>query len=294
MSQFRHAPYAGSTRPFSIGLKPLDPATMFEPDANLARDLAEKDRLFAGHRDVVFRELPESRAIQEEALAVIAGHLPQTFPEIYTRTDDGMAIAGNRPVVFGAEPPLMSAARMVQEDLLLLSGAGRKHRLIAASVCFPSSWSLVDKFGGDLDDVHAAVPGYESELAVRMARIFDNIKVGIPVWRLNWSLYPDAILHHPQSKQRPRDWFGAGGEGAFVRVERQTLSRLPETGAILFTVKILVDPVSAMRAHPEGRQLAAGLASQIRSLNAEQRAYKALDVHAEEIAAFLDGVAAGA
>lgn len=294
MSQFRHAPYARGSRPFSIGLKPLDPATMFEPDDNLARDLADKDRLFSERRDIVWRELPESRAIQEEALATIADHLPKTFPEIYRRTETGMEIAGARPVAFGTEPPLLTAARMVQEDLLVLAGEGRKHRLIAASVCFPSSWSLVDKFGGDLDDVHAAVPGYESDLAVRMGRIFDNLRVGIPVWRLNWSLYPDAILHHPQSKQRPRDWFGAGGEGAFVRVERQTLSRLPETGAILFTVKILVDPVSAMRTHPEGRELAAGLAAQIRGLNADQRSYKALSEHAEEIATFLDGVAAGA
>lgn len=294
MSQFRHAPYARGTRPFSIGLKPLDPATMFEPDENLARDLTEKDRLLAERREIVWRELPESQAIQEEVLSVLTDHLPKTFPDIYRRTDTGMEIAGARPVAFGTEPPLLTAARMVQEDLLVLAGEGRKHRLIAASVSFPSSWSLVDKFGGDLDAVHAAVPGYESELAVRMGRIFDNVKVGIPVWRLNWSLYPDAILHHSQSKQRPRDWFGAGGDGAFVRVERQTLSRLPETGAILFTVKILVDPVSAMRAHPEGRVLASGLAEQIRSLNAEQRAYKALSEHAEEIAAHLEAIAAEA
>ncbi len=294
MSHFRHAPYAGGTRPFSIGLKPLDPATMFEPDARRAADVAEKDRLIAATRDVVWRELPESRAIQEEVLAYLADHLPKTFPEIYRRTEDGMEIAGSRPVRFADAPPLLSAARMVQEDLLVLSGQGRGHRLVAASVSFPSSWSLADKFGGDLDHVHAAVPGYESDLAVRMGRIFDNAKAGIPMWRLNWSLYPDAILHHPQSKQRPRDWFGAGGEGAYVRVERQTLSRLPETGAILFTVKILVDPVSAMRTHPDGRALASGLAEQIRSLNADQRAYKALDGHAEEIAAFLDQVAAEA
>mgnify|MGYP000846223527 CR=1 FL=1 len=33
-------------------------------------------------------------------------------------------------------------------------------RLAAGSLCFPSSWSLVEKFGKPLQDIHAPVPGF--------------------------------------------------------------------------------------------------------------------------------------
>ena len=47
----RYTPFDGSSKPFTIGLKPLDLATWLEVDDALEPYLAEKDRLYA--------ELPE-------------------------------------------------------------------------------------------------------------------------------------------------------------------------------------------------------------------------------------------
>lgn len=88
---------------------------------------------------------------------------------------------------------------LVQEDLCLMRRGPGGWRLAAASVSFPSSWSLRDKFGRTLDALHEPVPGYAGTMAVRMARVFDNLRVGIPVTRMNWSLYGDAHLHHPDT-----------------------------------------------------------------------------------------------
>ncbi len=288
-----HTPYDGSRRPFAIGLAPLDLAGWIEVDDRLAGDLAEKDRLLATRRDAVFREEPETRAAQREVLDLVADHVIGRFPDRYVRRGDVIRIAAvDRAVDLAEEQPLVAAARLVQEDLVLMRRGPQGWRLAAAVLCFPSSWSLAEKFGGSLDAIHAPVPGYAETLSARVARIFDALRVETPLWRLNWSIYPDADLHHPEPKTLLPDVAGDIAAHAFVRVERQTLRRLPMTGDVLFTIRIHVDPVASLRAHPEGARLAAGLALQIRQLTERESAYKGLAVARERLLDALDLMAA--
>ena len=203
---------------------------------------------------------------------------------------------GSEIVVAGdAVPPLLAAARLVQEDLCLLRRGADGYVLVAAALCFPSSWSLADKIGRPMIAIHEHVPGYRERLAARIDRIFDSLRVELPVWRVNWSIYPDADLHHPEPKQRPRNWFAETGDlisRAFVRVERQTLRRLPASGDILFTIKVLVDPLEGLRRHPNGAQLARGLRDQIAALDRDQLAYKSMLEHRDGMVRALDALCA--
>lgn len=296
---FTHTPYDGSRKAFAVGLAPLDLAEWIEPDAKLAATLAEREALIRDKRDVVVREAPGTRAVQREALELIVAHVTERYPELY-RLDGRMLTVvptGRRfDLDDAAESPLVVAAHLVSDDLLILTPGEGGYRLVAAVLCFPSAWSLAEKFGQTLDGLHEKVPGYESKLARVMNRIFENLKADQPVWRVNWSIYPDDELHHPESKERPRHWFEDPANlepEAFVRVERQTLRRMPESGAMLFTVRIHVDPFSAFRRHPEGRALAASLREQILGLDAEQLAYKALTEHRDAVAAALERIANG-
>src|SRR5699024_2506515 len=119
----------------------------------------------------------------------------------------------------------------------------------AGALCFPSSWLLREKFGRSLQDIHAPVPGFgrgarNEELIQRM---FDYLKVEQPVQRLNWSLQARRELYYPLSdtqrdvraSSRPSKFADlAAVARGFVRVERQTLRKLPQTGDILFTIRI--------------------------------------------------------
>ena len=66
-----HTPYDGSSTPFTIGLKPLDPTAWIEVDSHLEAQLAEKDRLEAGHGATVFAAEPGSEDAQREVLTLI-------------------------------------------------------------------------------------------------------------------------------------------------------------------------------------------------------------------------------
>jgi hypothetical protein len=291
MPAFAHTPYDGSKAPFTIGLSPLDPGRWIEPDERLVATLAEKAFQFENRRAVVFAEEPETRAAQAEVLAALTDHLPARFPDLYARTGADITVTGRTVPLASEDPPLLTAARLVPEDLVLMRRGDDGWRIAAAALCFPSSWSLAEKFGLSLDGIHAHVPGYPA-MAARMTRIFDNLRVDIPVERLNWSIYPDADLHHPESKQLSRDWFERPDAEAFVRVERQTLRRMPASGDILFTIRVMVDPIAAFTAHPDGRRLAAGLRDQLLALDADQLAYKALTHHRGALAARLAEIAA--
>ena len=297
MSAFRYSPYTGDKTPFSIGLAPIDPAEWIETDRNLCRYLAEKDRLLAEDRERVFRAKPETIDAQQETLELVTEFLPRRYPDLYRETASGIEIvsAGNIVGIAGfSDRPLEAAARLVQDDLVLMRRGEKGYELVAACVCFPSSWSLAEKFGRSLDAIHEPVPGYAGRMARRMNLIFDRLPASQIVWRTNWSIYGNDSL----ASFRSGNEFGGteGGfdfDGAYVRVERQTLRRLPRSGDILFTIMIYLDPLTRLRNHPDRAALAGGLRRQVLALNDGELAYKSLTDGQQRLADYLARIADG-
>lgn len=291
-------PYDGSSPLFRIGTKPLDPQDWLEPDAAMASQLTEKARLLAERPEAVFAELPESRPAQAELLALLVDHLPARFPELWQHSNAGMLVVPTDKTVplDGEESPLLTAATLVQDDLLLLEQEQDGWHLTAASLCFPSSWTLSEKLGRRLDAIHAPVPGFGpgTRQAEIMARMFDAMRVETPMIRWNFSLYGDGRLFHPDVSGPEERRFGTGerADPVFLRVERQTLRKLPQTGAIAFTIRISIDPLERLEAHVDGAHIATALIAQITALTPEQLDYKGLTREKERVVRRLGEIAA--
>ena len=263
---------------FKIGLSPLDLAQWFAIDDQLEAYRAERDALTPIKGAEVVRCEPGTEAAQTEVRALIEANLRAHHPQVTIPEDSG-------------GPDLLEAARLVQDDLVLLRRDDSGWRLVAASLHFPSSWSLSEKFGLPLDQVHGNVPefGPGSRNASLMTRIFDFLKVDQPVKRMNWSLYPEAVLHHPyrasdRSQNPGRHRLDAD---SFLRAERQTLVKLPESGDILFGIRIIFDPLQALRQHPEGlNRLKAGLLA----LTPAERDYKGLRDTFDDLLALVESL----
>ncbi|MEW9614172.1 DUF3445 domain-containing protein [Shinella sp. S4-D37] len=297
MKQPAYTPYDGSARLFTIGLGPLDPARWIEPDGDLERYLLEKDRLIADQRDVVFVEEAGTREAQREVLELLAEHITARHPSFYRR-EGSAVVAGARSVDLDTgEAPLVTAGALVQDDLVLMRRDDSGWRLVAGYVAFPSSWSLPEKFGRRMEDIHAPVPdfGEGTRNALLINRMFDNLKVEQPVFRFNWSINPDADLHYPASKAHGAlpDGHALSLETTFARVERHTLRKLPVSGDILFTIRIYTDPLAALRTLPDARRVAAVFADQLVALTLPQAAYKGLATKRAALVAELRAVAAG-
>jgi hypothetical protein len=132
-------------------------------------------------------------------------------------------------------------------------------------------------------------------------RIFDNLDAALPVARLNWSIQSKDALYHPlsaagrigRSAADTSTFPGGDAAHAFIRVERQTLRKLPVSGDILFTIRIHLDPLSVLGRHPDRQRLAASFAAQLSALDTDQLGYKGLGADRDRLVEVLDTIAAG-
>lgn len=298
-----HTPYDGSSKLFTIGLKPLELDKWIEVDRHLIDHLAEKRRLYMEIPDKVFVEEDGTRDAQREVRDLIEAHLMATFPETYRRTSARIEVIGaegNRTDVF-SDAPLVAASLLVQEDLILMRRGDSGWRLAAGSLCFPSSWLLVEKFGRPLQEIHAPVPGFGpgTRPAELINRMFDGLQ-GQAVERFNWSIQADDALYHPLSNVERIDRAtnhpsrfpdGDINAHAFIRVERQTLRKLPVSGDILFTIRIHLDPLKVLARHPNRATLAASFAAQLLALDEAQLDYKGMTADRDRLIGVLNHMA---
>lgn len=229
----------------SMGLRPLEISRWIEIDEHREADLAQKADLLENQYDAVVATRPAGDAPSAELLRELDEWLGTYAPGV-VRT------------VTAEEHPVVVAARWVQEDLCVLV-RDDTWRLQAACVCFPSRWRLADKIGRTLDQIHAPVPGYGEKLSGPTTGAFDRLGDGRSYWRLNWTVLDDPGLHQPGAA---RQLVPAHVDQWYFRVERQTIRRLPETGAIVFTIRNYVTSVRDLCATPEfSEQLTRGIDS---------------------------------
>jgi dimethylamine monooxygenase subunit A len=283
----RYAFFDGPYR-LAMGLHTLAPDDWLEPGPDADAQLAERRRLLAERPAEVVGALPESAAGQHELYALVRDHLPHRFPNRW-RLEDGEVVDRLSGERFPAETtePLTTLGHMVQEDFCLLQASAHGYRLTAAVLCFPAHWRLADKLGRPLDAIHAPVPGFEARLARPVDRFFAALQVERPVWRVNWSLVDTPELFRPPERRaRPQAIDPErAGEQVWLRVERQTLRRLPACGAVVFGIRTYIEPLSEVAADPE---VARALAARMREMPADMAAYKGIAAIREPLLDYLE------
>ena len=138
---------------------------------------------------------------------------------------------------------LWHASLEVADDLVIMqSDAQGVYRLMAASLCSPSDWRLEDKLGKTMAEVHGPIPRLNAVMGPQIDRFFSRLPLDRFVQRFNWSLMP-----HPQYLSRDEWTLTASSDALWYRAERQSLRRLPVTGAIAFTIRVHVCPLFALK-----------------------------------------------
>ena len=292
---FLHTPYDGSKQPFSVGLEPIGVSDWLETDEAFLSQLRRKAELIESAHDTVFQAKEDTGAAQGEVLNLVLSNL-RAREEVYPEWRDGLPVVkdetgGKIPAGSAGEPDLLTAARFIQEDLVLMRKGEAGYTLAAACLCFPSSWSLLEKFGQSMHGIHENVPDFNNaRMGQVVARIFENLKCEQLLARYNWSIYDTPELHHPKPKSlspQVLDGSLASLGALFIRVERQTLRRLPVSGDILFTIKIHHDPIAHLIRDPRCGALAGSLRAQLLNLSSDQLACKGLTPFRDALAGAL-------
>jgi dimethylamine monooxygenase subunit A len=223
------------------GTQPLQPGDYLRLDEAFAGQMALRDELIANRLGAVHGLLPMAQAAAQELYAAVLARLSDVPG--YRRGQGVMLRPDGVEVPLNPGQPLQTLGRLVQEDLCILQPQAGAHILSGAILCFPASWTLAQKLGREMLAIHRPVAPYTPEMAARVQRMLDAIRPEAGLWRMNYLTYAVPDLHHPLPEEAPRDR-SRRVEKPYVRCERQCLIRLPQTGAVVFTIHTYVMPRS--------------------------------------------------
>jgi len=145
------------------------------------------------------------------------------------------------------------------------------YHLEAFSTTFPSGFSTLSKLSLPLSAIHTPVPQYARKIGKSMDRFFARLETGKLVRRANWTitttpeLFVESGTHfHDFDSMSPAEQEVAIVEqhrglniGEMrLRCERQTLMRLPSSGALVFAFKTYVSSLEEVKAEGNGEALA--------------------------------------
>jgi len=240
-------PFRSGAPRFLPALAPIDLAFWLAPDSE-AHVLDWKSGLL-DRPGAVFRQAEDAAPAAEEAACAVEAAL-------------GVSRSGD----------LLSASRLVSDDLVVMEREAGAWVCTALTLTAPTFFAIDAVHRRDLAALHGPVPD-GGRLAGRIGRVFDHVRAGQVLERFNWTLQPGAERHAPDAAPLRAAAQAADPAQALdflhLRVERQTIRRLPQTGAVLFTIRVCLDPVAAIA--PADRP---ALAEAWRTLGPRGRAYK--------------------
>ena len=260
----------------AMGLRALAVEDWLWLDQDHAAETALKCQLSASKREIVYRVMPGHDEAARETAETVLDWLLDHAPSVLERDGPRLRIAATGETLERSQTdPLLAAGCLVQEDLCVLSkGEDGVYRLVAGHLCFPLHWKLEDKLGQPLASIHGPVPALNARLASPMDKFFAALAVDRPVWRSNWTLTSTDELHLPDRRDHLAQLEpGEAGQLLWLRVERQTLRRLPLTGAVVFGIRSMRQRLDDVAKDPA---VVAALAERIAELPDEMARYKGL------------------
>ncbi|KAL3430196.1 hypothetical protein BDV09DRAFT_189470 [Aspergillus tetrazonus] len=261
---FRHGPNF-----ITMGIRKMDWNNWIEMDSYFLRyhetKAAELKKDFDEHIKYVDNEVTKHACFElyEELVQYLVHRYPKVFQHSANTVHNALTGETFR---FPAQTPseaLSSSSLLVQDDLVIMVGNDDGHyHLDAGAVCLPGFWRLREKFRMSLDTLHfeASVPHYAEKLQKSMNRFFKTLPAARPVVRNNYFIQLDDGLHwsHRMGDQAGTEvasWATANSKGLTIdeihfRSERQSLRRLPRSGAIVFTVRTYFEPITTLAREP--------------------------------------------
>ncbi|KAK1770205.1 hypothetical protein QBC33DRAFT_530410 [Phialemonium atrogriseum] len=252
----------------TMALQSNAPSDLIIIDSNYKDRVLERRDTMRIHESTVMGATPPGcDAVQELYSFLVGDYLPARYPTMFTLSENSGTMLNHvtKKAVPTRPPgdPLASfrlLGETVEDDMFLLQETSDGHRLVAFLCCFPSGFDPSSKLGKVLKDIHEPVPSYE-KIGPSMERLFSRLEVGKSVKRVNWSVATEPKLftpqgHHIYREQPFEENEDVDIESSRVRIELQTLTRLPKTRAILFSFKTYLYPVADIKKEGLGPQLA--------------------------------------
>ncbi|KAI0394882.1 hypothetical protein F5Y17DRAFT_232049 [Xylariaceae sp. FL0594] len=255
-------------------LTKLDPDWWLELESSYRERIAQRKALYQKHGPLISQHAPGSelacKELMETALQFLCARYPQYFS--LTSTSEDESNGGEKNIWFEnrilgvrddirTKHPLMVLLDHVPEDfnLMLRDPDTGAYVLRAGIICSALGWSLGAKFGMKLHEIHGPVPDYKEKMQFSMDRFFSKMPTSKPIQRASWDFSIGQLLFlkagddendkEAHGKRRTQDP-GLARSDVHLRVDWQTLRRLPLSGAVVFNFKAVFTPLEDLCDEP--------------------------------------------
>ncbi len=291
-------PFAEDTYMYSVNIEPHGNGSVGSPFEHVF-DIDEHYVGECGDRAITLardpercQSLPHMLDAEWDTLELLMESLSNDYPEHFQLLREGNRWTWiNRPLqirqafVFG-EPltlpqgPFEYIARQVQGDFVIMDHRENNLFMDAGIATAQADWSLSFDLGMNFMEWHAPVPlAGNMGIFERALKFLMMVQVGGPVRRLNWTMTINPRLDtapetYPEwGPDRASVTPGNVGRKVHLRVEAQSIFRLPRSNALLFGIRGYLASLEELATHP---RWAARLHRVLRTLPNELAEYKGI------------------
>ena len=269
-------PFAEDEYMYSVNIEPHVPGPpgsvvefAFDVDEHYVAECRERELVLA-QDPLRFQALPHMMSSQWDCLELIMESFARDYPAHFALTKRGnewhwvnRPLALEQSFTFGdpatlPREPLDYIARQAQGDFVVMDQRAGDLWIEAGMVTAQADWSLDFDMGMTFKEWHGPVPlAHEMNVFDRALKYLLNLRLGQPVRRPNWTM-----TIHPRLDTSPENYPHWGpdrgtvtaqnaGDLVNLRVELQSLWRLPRSNAVLFGIRCYLISVRELATIPK-------------------------------------------
>ncbi|KXG49708.1 Protein of unknown function DUF3445 [Penicillium griseofulvum] len=242
----------------TMSLSKLETDWWIELENTYKSRIAQRKELYVKNGKEVLDSMPGSelacKELMEMVLQFICARYPQYFTLIDKRVLQNKILSTEQDVT--AKPPLEVLLDNVPEDFAIMLRDDKKgfYFLRAAVICSALGWNVGSKIGKQLHEIHEPIPDYKEKMQFSMDRYFTKMPTEKPIQRGSWGLEIGQPLYmppgDPEILHRLSQRADLTIDECHLRVDWQTLRRLPLSGAVVFNFKAVFTPITEFRDEP--------------------------------------------
>ncbi|KAI2628585.1 hypothetical protein GGR54DRAFT_352098 [Hypoxylon sp. NC1633] len=243
----------------TMSLTKLENDWWIELESTYKTRIAQRQELYAKHGESVLQWLPGSELACKELMEMVLQFLCARYPQYFVLSADKSRLENKilgTVSVIKEKHPLLILLDNVPEDfgIMLRHPENGYYFFRAGMICSALGWNVGTKIGMQLHEIHQPIPDYKEKMQFSMDRFFSKMPASKPIQRGSWGLEVDQPLYmppgDPHESYRDIQDKTLTRSRIHLRVDWQTLRRLPLSGAVVFNFKALFTPLEEFRDEP--------------------------------------------
>jgi len=242
-----------------MSLTKLEPDWWLELEQTYEKRIKQRCDLFTKYGHHVLQSLPGSELACKELMEMCLQFMCARYPHYFSLDKANMTFRNkilNTVTDLRTTLPLHVILQNIPEDFAIMlrdPDTGLYH-FRAGVICSALGWDVSTKIGMKLHEIHEPIPDYKEKMQFSMDRYFAKKPTDKAIQRGSWGLEIDEPLYmppgDPHEAYRATQPEGIDLARMNLRVDWQTLRRLPLSGSIVFNFKALFTPVQEFRDEP--------------------------------------------